>query len=76
MSNDYNVYYDGTDWISKRQGASRASSRHETQREAYGASRGYLGNSTGGDISVHRKDNNQIREKNTIGRRDSFPPKG
>ena len=76
MANDYNVYYNGIDWVSKRQGASRASSVHSTQKEAYDATRGYLLNSRGGDISIHRKDNNLIREKNTIGKRDPYPPKG
>lgn len=76
MSNDYNVFHDGNDWVTKKQGASRASSRHDTQKDAYDAARGYLTNSGGGDVSVHRKDNNQIRDKNTIGKKDPFPPKG
>lgn len=62
---DYNVYKDGDEWVAKREDASRASSRHETQADAYDAARGYLGNSGGGDISIHGVDG-RIREKNTI----------
>ena len=77
MSSNYNVFHDGKDWVSKKQGADRASSRHDTQRDAYDATRRYLNNTPGGgDISVHRKDNNQIRDKNTINRKDPNPPRG
>jgi hypothetical protein len=63
---DYNVYKDGDDWVAKREDASRASSRHDTQAEAYDAARNYAGNGGGGDVSIHRADNGQIRDKNTI----------
>ena len=76
MSNDYDVYHDGQDWVSKKHGASRASSRHDTQKDAYDATRGYLERSGGGDVAIHRKDNNEIRDKNTIGKSDPHPPKG
>lgn len=77
MSKDYNVFHDGDDWVVKGQDAQRASSRHETQKDAYDAAKGYLNNTPGGgDISIHRKDNNQIRDKNTINRKDPHPPKG
>lgn len=76
MSNEYNVFHDGENWVSKKQGASRASSLHDTQAEAYAATKEYLMNSGGGDVSVHRKDNSQVRDKNTIGKKDPFPPKG
>lgn len=76
MSNNYNVYHDGQDWVSKRQDASRVSSRHDTQKGAYDATRGYLQKSGGGDVSVHRKSDGVIRDKNTIGRADPHPPKG
>lgn len=62
---DYNVFKDGDDWVSKRAGASRASSRHDTQADAYDATRGYTANNGGGDVSVHGRDG-QIRYKNTI----------
>jgi len=32
--------------------------------------------SGGGEVNIHRKDNNQIRDKNTIGKQDPYPPKG
>lgn len=62
---DYNVYKDGDAWVTKREDASRASSRHDTQADAYDAARGYAGNNGGGDVSVHGRDG-KIREKNTI----------
>lgn len=62
---DYNVFKDGDDWVTKRDDASRASSRHDTQADAYDAARQYAGNNGGGDVSVHGR-NGQIRDKNTI----------
>jgi hypothetical protein len=62
---DYNVFKDGDDWVAKREDASRASSRHNTQADAYDAARDYAGNNGGGDVSVHGRDG-RIREKNTI----------
>ncbi len=76
MAKDYNVYPKDGRWAVKAQGASRASSLHHTQREAYGAARGYVTNAGGGDISTHRKDTGVIREKNTIAKKDPFPPRG
>lgn len=62
---DYNVFKDGDDWVAKQQGASRASSRHDTQADAYDAARRYAGNAGGGDVSIHGRDG-EIRDKNTI----------
>jgi hypothetical protein len=62
---DYNVFKDGDDWVAKQQGASRASSRHDTQADAYNAARGYAANAGGGDVSIHGLDG-RIRDKNTI----------
>ena len=76
MTKDYNVFRTGGKWAAKLQGAERASSLHRTQREAYEAARNYADNAGGGEISTHRADNGQIRQKNTIGKRDPFPPRG
>lgn len=48
--NTRTVTPDGSDWTVDKPGASRASSRHDTQREAIDAARGYLGNEGGGEL--------------------------
>lgn len=62
---NYDIVKDGDQWAAKRGDASRASSLHDTQAEAYSAARGYAGNNGGGEVSVHGVDG-RIREKNTI----------
>lgn len=75
---DYRVMYDKEkgDWQTRRDGASRASSRSETQAGAAAEARRFADSSGGGEVSIHRKDNNQIRAKHTIGKPDPFPPRG
>jgi hypothetical protein len=65
---------DGT-WDARQDGASRASSIHETQAEAFEAAKNYTINSGGGDVCIHGL-NNKIREKNTYGKKDNYPPSG
>lgn len=74
---DYHVQYDKDrgDWETRKAGASRASSRSETQGEAV-SDANRLAKNSGGEVNIHRKDNNQIRDKNTIGKKDPNPPKG
>lgn len=62
---DYSVFKDGDDWVAKRDGASRASSRSSTQAQAYDDARRFAGNAGGGDVSIHGVDG-RIRDKNTI----------
>ncbi|WP_411700753.1 DUF2188 domain-containing protein [Conyzicola sp.] len=62
---DYNVFKDGDDWVTKRDDASRASSRSNTQQDAYDAAKGFAGNGGGGDVTVSGE-NGQFRYKNTI----------
>ncbi len=62
---DYDVYKTDDGWAAKREDATRASSVHDTQSEAYNAASTYAGNNGGGDVSIHGRDG-QIREKNTI----------
>lgn len=61
-------------WDAKRAGASRASSSHERQGEAYDAARGFAGNSGGGEVRTHGT-NGRIPNSNTIGKNDPNPPK-
>ena len=40
------------------------------------AARGFAQRSGGGEVRDHRKDNNNIRNTDTVGKRDPYPPKG
>lgn len=59
-----------------RAGGQRASGAFDTQADAVTRANDLAGNSGGGEVSIHRKDNNQIRDKNTIGKSDPYPPPG
>jgi Uncharacterized protein conserved in bacteria (DUF2188) len=61
-------------WDAKRDGASRASSHHDRQSDAYDAARGYAANSSGGEVRIHGRDG-KIRNSNTIGKPDPDPPR-
>lgn len=64
---DYNVFKGSDDvWRGKRQDASRASVTGSTQKEVFEQVREYAKN-YGSEVSIHRGDNNQIREKNSYG---------
>lgn len=52
-------------WENKKNSASRASSVHDTQKEAIEAAKGMLQNSSGGELTVKGKDG-KIRSKDTI----------
>lgn len=72
---DYDVTKDPSgDWKATREGAGKASSRHDTQREAYNAARDYAANSGGGEVRIHGEDG-KIRNTNTIGKPDPNPPR-
>lgn len=75
---DYDVQYDKDkgDWSAKRAGGDRAAGRYSTQADAHDAARGFSARSGGGEVRDHRKDNNQIRNTDTVGKRDPFPPAG
>jgi hypothetical protein len=62
---DYSVFKDGDNWAAKRDDASRASSLHSTQADAYDAARSLASKNGGGDVSIHGVDG-KIRDKNTI----------
>lgn len=68
---DYDVQYDkdSGDWSAKRAGARKAAGRYDTQAEAHNAARGFAERSGGGEVRDHRKDNNQIRNSDTVGKK-------
>ena len=61
-------------WANKKNGASRASSVHDTQKEAIQTAKDQLRNSGGGDLTVQGL-NGKFRSKDTIGKSDPNPPK-
>ena len=62
-------------WYNKQDNANRASNAgFSTQNEAIDAARTIAINQ-GLEHSIHRADNNQIRDKNSYGN-DDFPPRG
>lgn len=63
------------DWVNKRVGADRASSKHQTQKEAEKAARDMLQKSGGGELTT-KGVNGRIRSKDTIPPgNDPNPPK-
>jgi len=66
---------DDGNWANKRNDAGKASSVHNTQREAEQAARQMLGNQGGGELTTKGRDG-QIRSKDTIAPgNDPNPPK-
>ena len=61
-------------WSNKKAGAKRATSIHPTQKAAEDAARTSLRKEGGGELITHGRDG-RIRSKDTIGRRDPFPPR-
>jgi hypothetical protein len=69
------VVRDGDEWVVKKPGAERASSRHDTQRDADRRAAEILQNLGGGERITHNRQG-QIRSKDTIPpARDPNPPK-
>ena len=65
---------DGT-WVNKRNDADRASSLHNTQRDAEASARDMLRNQGGGEL-ITKGTNGKIRSKDTIPPgNDPFPPR-
>lgn len=65
---------DKGDWYSKDSGNDRASRRGGTQKEVADWSRQHSAR-IGSELSIHRKDDNTIRQKDSHGN-DPYPPKG
>lgn len=72
---DRMVFKDGDSWANKRNDADRASSRHETQKEAIEAAKRMIHNQGGGELTVKGLDG-KIRSKDTIAPgNDPVPPR-
>ena len=77
MSNYHVMKRDDGNWEDKREHADRAANVYETQKEAIAGAHQHAHNSGGGEVKIHRADNNQIREAYTIPpAKDPFPPRG
>ena len=73
MSTRIHVVRHGSNWATRREGASRVSSTHHTQAEATEAAR-TTAIREHGEVIIHRPDG-RIRDANSYGN-DPFPPKG
>jgi hypothetical protein len=72
---DRTVFQRGDKWVNKRNDADRASSAHDTQREASNAAKDMLHNQGGGELTIKGTDG-KIRSKDTIAPgNDPFPPR-
>ncbi len=73
---DRTVYKrDDGKWVNKRNDAGKASSVHDTQKEANDSARGMLKNQGGGELTTKGRDG-KIRSKDTIPPgNDPFPPR-
>lgn len=63
-------------WADEVEGAKRASGLYPTQAAAQAAATEHLKQRPGGGEVVIHDRHGQIRDSNTINRRDPFPPKG
>jgi len=73
MSNQH-VVNRSEGWAVKGEGNSRATHILSTQKEAFEVAR-IIANNQGGDVIIHGL-NGQIRDRNTYGKKDPFPPHG
>jgi hypothetical protein len=71
--NQHVVPHDGG-WAVRGEGNSRVTSTHDTQREAIDAGR-EIARNQGGELFIHGR-NGQIRERDSVGNDDPYPPKG
>ena len=62
-------------WQDKREGAGRAGFVRPTQGEAEAASKAHLNKTPGGGQAITHRPNGQIRDGDTINRRDPNPPR-
>ena len=75
---DYHVQYNGERdlWTVKRAGASRVSRTFATKGEATKQAKVFADRSGGGEVNIHNKGGNKIRDKRTIGKKDPRDIKG
>lgn len=74
MGKNQHVVPHGKDWAVKGEGNSKATSVHDTQKQAVDAARSIARNQ-GSETITHGR-NGQIRARDTTGGKDPFPPKG
>lgn len=72
--NNYWVSPSEDGWKAKREGASRAAGVFDTQKEAEDCARDILQNNGGGEL-ITQSQHGSIRSKDTINKRDPFPPR-
>lgn len=77
MGKNRTVYRrDDGKWVNKRNNADKASSVHNTQKEAEEAAKEMLHNQGGGEVTVQGTDKGQFRKKDTVvPGHDPFPPR-
>jgi hypothetical protein len=61
-------------WAVKGAGNSRATKVHDTQQEAIDTAR-EIARNQGGELLIHGR-NGQIRERDSVGNNDPYPPRG
>ena len=61
-------------WAVRGEGNSRATSVHDTQQEAINVAR-EIARNQGGELLIHGRDG-QIRERDSSGNNDPYPPRG
>jgi hypothetical protein len=61
-------------WAVRGEGNSRATSVHDNQREAINVAR-EIARNQGGELLIHGRDG-QIRERDSSGNNDPYPPRG
>lgn len=64
----------GEDWGVLGEGNQRDTSHHDTQKEAEEVAK-EIAENQGGNVIIHGRDG-KIRERNTYGKPDYYPPKG
>jgi uncharacterized protein YdaU (DUF1376 family) len=77
MNKNRTVYRrDDGKWVNKRNDAERASTVHDTQKEATDTAKEMLRNQGGGEVTVQGTDKGQFRKKDTVPPgNDPCPPK-
>ncbi len=75
MSNFWVVENAGGGWNVKREGVDDPVSHHDTQAAAIQAAHPLIIGSGGGELVVQDR-HGKIRQKDTLGKADPYPPKG
>lgn len=74
MSNQHVVQRPDGSWAVRGEGNERDTSRHDTQARAI-RDANTIAENQGGDTIIHGRDG-KIRERNTYGKTDPYPPRG